>query len=238
MRLVSLNDSEGGIDFRNNTMLLPAGSGWNAGSLVVATDNMTAGASGYYGMVTGLELKMPEISVDRNGTIFTAGTSIMLQGLPSGSTYHLSFAGNGDAEKAIVDDLKSKGLAVADMSPAASLTSDTEAGKQAVGFVIATISVNGSWQQRYYDSNVTFYRYSDSRLSRMQTGILRSGEGLAYQAVSPGTGQFVLAVAKPVSLAEEGTDGSIPPVDLLVLVLILVILLGLLAFMIRRVTRR
>ena len=83
------------------------------GTLVVATDNLTADSYGYAGMVTGLELDSGEITAARDGHNFTAGAILSLTDLPAGATYHVAFADNASLSAAVSADLEASGLTMA-----------------------------------------------------------------------------------------------------------------------------
>lgn len=242
-RLVSLEDRDGGIVFRNNTMMLPVyAAGEKAGSLVATTENLTAKSDGghddgYYGQVTGLELHTAGINSKHDGTNFTAGAVILLQDLPVGAEYDISFTDSDPAVKAISSDLETRGQAVADMSPPFDLGSVNPAGKEAIGYVIVTIQADREWPGPYDAENITLYRYSDGQLSRLQPRFLKTENGTVYQAVVPGMGQFVLVMARP--LDRTVTDASATDAGVLMaLGSLLAVLLIALVVMVRRVIRR
>jgi hypothetical protein len=237
-RLVSLEDLESGIVFRNNTIMLPVyAAGEKAGSLVATTDNLNAGSDGYSGQVTGLELHLAGIASSRNGTNFTAGAVILLRDLPAGVEYRISFADSDLAVKAISSDLGPKGQTIADMSPPLDLEAVNDASEDAAGYVIVTIQTDRDWPGLFDAGNITFYRYSDGRLSVLKPRLLKTENGTAYQAVAPGTGQFALVVARPVDHAV--TEASVTDVGGLAAIGgILATLLFALAVMVRRVTKR
>ena len=237
-RLVSLEDLESGIVFRNNTIMLPVyAAGEKAGSLVATTDNLNAGSDGYSGQVTGLELHLAGIASSRNGTNFTAGAVILLRDLPAGVEYSISFADSDLAVKAISSDLGPKGQTIADMSPPLDLEAVNEASEDAAGYVIVTIQTDRDWPGLFDAGNITFYRYSDGRLSVLKPRLLKTENGTAYQAVVPGTGQFALVAARPVDHAV--TEASVTDVGGLAAIGgILAALLFALAAMVRRVTKR
>jgi hypothetical protein len=238
-RLVSLDDPESGIYFRNNTMLLPIYTdGVKAGSLVVTTENLTAGSEDFSGLVTGMELDTEEIS----SASFTAGAALFLQDLPEGAEYHISFTGNDTVEKALWADLEKINQAVADMSPTFSLAGDTEAGRDAVSDVIVTIRTDDSWLRLYEGCNVTFYRYYDDRLSRLEFKPMNEEESTTFQAIMPGMGQFVLVVAKKldhtIKVTQPEDTQPMETGEVAVLGGVLAVLLLALAFMVGRVTKR
>jgi hypothetical protein len=237
-RLVSLEDRESGIVFRNNTLTLPVyAAGEKAGSLVAATDNLTADRDGFSGQVTGLELRLAGIASTRNGTNFTAGAVILMRDLPAGAEYSISFTDNDPARKAISEDLEARGQAVAGMSPLLDLGGVNQAGKDAIGYVIVTVQADVDWPVPYGADNITFYRYSDGQLSRLQSRLMKTENGIVYQAVVPGTGQFALVAAGP--LDRLVTDASAMDAGALaVLSGILAVLLIALVAMVRRVTKR
>lgn len=237
-RLVTLDDRESGIVFRNNTMILPIyTAGEKAGCLVATTENLTAKSDSYYGQVTGLELHLAGVSAVRNGTNFTAGAVILLRDLPAGSEYRISYADSDTVSKAISADLAARGQAVADMSPMLDIESVAPAGNDAAGYVIVTIQAEGDRPWSNDANNTTLYRYSDGKLAGLRPGFLKTENGVAYQAVEPGMGQFVLVATKPLDSA--ATDS--PAEDAGGLALIggaLAFLLIALAAMVRRVTKR
>ncbi len=237
-RLVSLEDSESGIVFRNNTLLLPVyAGGEKAGSLVATTENLTADSYGFSGQVTGLELRLAGITSKHDSTNFTAGAVILLRDLPDGAEYGISFTDSDTAVKAITADLEIRGQAVADMSPPFDLGGVNQAGNDAIGYVIVTIQADREWPGPYDAENITLYRYSDGQLSRLQPRLLKTENGTVYQAVVPGAGQFALVAATQPD--RTITDASATDAGMLaVLGSFLAILLIALAVMVRRVTKR
>ncbi len=237
-RLVSLEDRESGIVFRNNTLLLPIHmAGETAGSLVATTENLTAESYGFSGQVTGLELHLAGITSKHKGTNFTAGAVILLRDLPAGAEYGLSFTNSDTAVEAISADLETRGQAVADMSPPFDLEGVNQAGNDAIGYVIVTIQADREWPGPYSAENITLYRYSDGQLSRLQPRLMNTENGTAYQAVVPGTGLFALVAAgQPGRVI---TDASAMDTGVLAILSgALAVLLIALVAMVRRVTKR
>ncbi len=106
-----------------------------------------------------------------------------------------------------------------------------------VSFVIVTVETEGNWTGPYGEKNISFYRYADGQLSRLRFTAVRSENGsIAYQAISPGTGQFVIVAGAPRDrVTETVTAGNY---DVVVLGGLLATLVIALAIMVRRVTRR
>jgi hypothetical protein len=236
--LTSLNDYESGIVFRNNTMPLPLYSaGEKTGALIVATDNLTADSNGYAGMITGLELDGGKITAARDGHNFTAGTIMSLTDLPTGAAYRVAFADNASLSAAVSADLKASGLAPAAASPPVEVAASTPAAGNVVSFVIVTLEAEGNWTGRYGNNNVTFYRFAGGQLSRLRHSVMKSSDGgLAYQAISPGTGQFLVVAGAPRELVEESVTAGNG--DIVLLGGLLATLVIALAIMVRRVTKR
>ncbi|HEY3274432.1 MAG TPA: hypothetical protein VGJ92_11745 [Methanocella sp.] len=236
-RLISLDDYESGIVFRNNTMLLPLyAAGEKTGSLVVATDNLIADTSGYAGMITGLELDSGKITAARNGHNFTAGTALSLTDLPAGATYRVAFTDNASLSEAVSADLEAYGQAAAVASPVLAVSTSVPAAGDMVGFVIVTVEADGDWTGPYGDKNITFYRYAGGQLSRLRFTTARSENGtLTYQAISPGTGLFLIAAPAPRDEEVETVTASAS--DVVLLGGLLVILVIALLVMVRRVAK-
>jgi len=236
-RLVSLDDYESGITFRNNTLLLPLyAAGEETGTLVVATDNLTADSYGYAGMVTGLELDSGEIAAARDGHNFTAGTILSLTDLPAGAAYHVAFADNTSLSAAVTADLEASGLAMAAASPPVEVAASAPAVENVVSFVIVTIAAEENWTGTHSDNNVTFYRMAGGQLSRLRFSVIKSDDGsLVYQAMAPGAGQFVLVAATPRVAAAETVTAS--DNGLVILGGLLAALVIALVIMVRRVAR-
>jgi hypothetical protein len=237
-RLVSLDDYESGIIFRNNTMLLPLyAAGVNAGTLVVATDNLTADINGYAGMITGLELDSGKITAARDGRNFTAGAMLSLTDLPPGATYRFAFADNTSLSQAVSADLDANGQRAAVASPPLEVSASVPAAGNVVSFVIVTVETGEDWAGSAGDKNITFYRYAGGQLSRLPFTAVRPGNGsLAYQAISPGTGLFVIVAGAPCdTVTETVTAGNY---DMVVLGGLLAALVIALAIMVRRVAKR
>jgi hypothetical protein len=237
-RLVSLDDYESDIVFRNNTLLLPFyAGGTKTGTLVVATDNLTADSYGYAGLITGLELDSGKIVSGREGHNFTADVILSLTDLPAGATYRVAFADNASLSAAVSADLEASGLTAAAASPPVEVSASTMAGGNVVSFVILTIETEGNWTGSYGDNNLTFYRFAVGQLSRLRFSAIRSDDGsVAYQAISPGAGQFMIVAGAPREAETEtvaaNNDG------LLVLGGLLATLVIALAIMVRRVAKR
>jgi hypothetical protein len=237
-RLVSLDDYESGIVFRNNTMLLPLFSnGEKTGALVVATDNLTADDNGYAGTVTGLELDSTKITAVSNGMNFSAGAIMSLNDLPAGATYRVAFIDNVSLSEAVAADLEIFGQASAVATPPLDISSSPPAAGNMVSFVIVTIETEENWTGHYGDKNVTFYRYAGGELSRLRFSVMKSGNGaVAYQGISPGTGQFLIVAAAPRDMVTEPVTGV--GIDIIMFGGILAVLLIALGVMVRRVTKR
>ncbi|OPY29538.1 MAG: hypothetical protein A4E28_00855 [Methanocella sp. PtaU1.Bin125] len=236
-RLISLEDRETGIVFRNNTMLLPPGSGEQAGSLVVTTGNLSAESDGYAGQVTGLELRLTGGQAMAGGTNYTAGAIILLRDLTGGGGYRVSFADDGTVEEAITSELEARGRAIAAISPVFSIEGTTPASEDAAGYLIVTILATDDEPGTYDASNTTLYRYKDSRLSAFKPQVIRAKNGTMCQAIVSGTGQFALVAARPPGSEETGasvTDAG----SLAIIGGVMAILLLALAAMVRRVTKR
>lgn len=237
-RLVSLDDYESGIVFRNNTILLPLyAAGTKTGALVVATDNLTADSGGYAGMITGLELDSGKITAARDGRNFTASTILSLTDLPAGAMYRLAFADNAPLQEAVSADLRAYGQMAAVASPTIEVSASTPAAGSAVSFIIVTIETGDDWTGPSADKNITFYRYAGGQLSHLQFTAAKSGDGsLVCQAISPGVGQFAVVAGAPRDTATETvTAGNY---DAIVLGGLLAALVLALALMVRRVAKR
>jgi hypothetical protein len=236
-RLISLDDYESGITFRNNTMLLPLYStGEQTGALVVTTDNLTADTNGYAGMVTSLGLASGKIVAARDGHNFTASIVISLTGLPAGATYCVAFSDNASLSEAISADLEIYGQTAAVASPALYVSASVPAAGDMVSFVIATFETDENWTGRYGDKNITFYSYAGGQLSRLRFTAGRSESGsLTYQAIFPGAGQFLIVDAAPRDQKETTTASSS---DIVLLGGLLATLVIALAVMVRRVIKR
>jgi hypothetical protein len=237
-RLASLDDYESGIVFRNNTMLLSLYSaGSKTGALVVATDNLTADSSGYAGMITGLELDSGKITAARGGRNLTAGAVLSLADLPAGARYRLAFTDNGSLSEAVSADLAVYGQMAAVASPTLEVSASTPAAGNMVSFVIVTIEASQEWAGPLDEKNVTFYRYAGGQLAHLSFTTVRSGDGsLAFQAISPGTGQFAVVAGAPrETVTETVTAGNY---DAIVLGGLLAALVLALAIMVRRVVKR
>ena len=95
------------------------------------------------------------------------------------------------------------------------------------------------WSVPYSDENVTFYCYAGGQLSGLRFTVLKAGDNrVAYQAIAPCTGQFVIVATVPRDqlLAEE--TRAIKPGDAAVIGILLAALMIALAFMVRRVAKR
>jgi len=237
-RLVSLDDHENGITFRNNTMLLPLyAAGVKTGALVVATDNLTADSNGYAGLITGLELDSGKIAVTRDGRNFTAGTVISLTDLPAGATYRVAFTDNVSLSAAVSADLEASGLMAAAASPPVEVSASAPAAGDAVSFVILTVEAEGNWTGQPDAADTTFYRFAGGELSRLRFSAVKSDDGrLTYQTFSPGAGQFVIVAGVPRGTAPETVTAGNS--DLVLLVGLLAALVIALALMVLRVAKR
>ena len=237
-RLVSLDDDESGITFRNNTLVLPIYSGGaRAGTLVATTDNLTAVDGGFFGAITGLELDPAELTAATDGMGFTAGAALLLGDLPASADYDLAFADNETVNEAIRQDLEASGLAPAGMTPVFGV-SGSPAGAGAISDMIVTVAAVGDWGRRYGGGNATFYRFADGGLSRAPYRRLDAGNGsVAYQAVVPGAGQLVVVAPEPRD--QPPAPGQAAGLDDIALLggVLAALLIGL-AYMVRRVTRR
>ncbi len=237
-RLLSLDDYESGIVFRNNTIILPVYSaGEKTGDLIVATDNLTANSYGYSGMVTGLELESRKITTIRNGENFSVSAIISLSDLPERATYRVTFADNASMTAAVSADLEASGLSSVATSQSVEVSAISPTTGNVVGFVIITIETGESLPGQYDDSNVTFYRFDNDELSRLRFSSVKSPEGiLTYQAMAPGTGLFMVADTVPRGPAAEGPTSNNS--DLVILGGTLAVLVIALAAMVRRVRKR
>ena len=237
-RLISLDDYESGIAFRNNTFLLPlyAGGG-KSGELILATDNLIADSYGYTGIITGLQLDSGKITTERDGQNITAGVLITLTDLSDGSAYRFAFIDNTSLAEAILAVLEASGEAPAVETPPVEITADSATAGNAISFVIVTIEISGNRTAPYIDKNLTFYRYADGELSHLRFSADRSGsDRLVFQAIAPGPGQFQVVAPAPRGPAKENVStGSL---DVLLLGGLLAGLVIALTVMVRRVTRR
>lgn len=237
-RLVLLDDYESSIVFRNNTMLLPLyATGAKTGDLVVATDNLMADSGGYAGMITGLELDSGKITAARDGRNFTVGAILSLTDLPAAGKYRLAFVDNASLQETISADLEVNGQRTASASPVIEVSASTPTAGNAVSFVIVTLETDQDWPGLAGEKNFTFYRYAGGQLSHLPFTMVRSGDGgLAYQAISPGPGQFAVVAGAPRdTVTETVTAGNY---DAIVLGGLLAALVIALAIMVRRVAKR
>jgi hypothetical protein len=237
-RLTSMDDYESGIAFRNNTFLLPLYmEGKNAGALIVTTDNLTADSYGYSGIITGLELDSGKIATSYGGHNFIADVLVSLASLPTGGSYRVAFVNDSAPEEAIAGEFEAFGMAMGAMTPTLEVSAGDAASGNALSFVIITIEAEGNWTGLNSDRNLTFFRYTGDGLSSLRFTAKRSGNGtMVYQAVSPGTGQFLMADPVPREMAREAvsTGGT----DIFLLGGLLAVLVIALAAMVRRVTKR
>jgi hypothetical protein len=151
--------------------------------------------------------------------------------------YHVAFADNASLSAAVKADLEASGLAMAAASPPVEVAASAPAAENVVSFVIVTIAAEENWTGTHNDNNVTFYRMAGGQLSRLRFSLIKSDNGsLAYQAMAPGAGQFVLVAGAPrVAVAETVTASDN---DLVILGGLLAALVVALAIMVRRVARR
>jgi hypothetical protein len=203
----------------------------------VATDNLTADGGGYAGMITGLELDSGKITAARDGRNFTADIILSLADLPAGVRYRLAFTDDASLQDAVSTDLEVNGQKVAVASPTLEMSASTPAAGNMVSFVIITIEAGQDWTGPLDEKNVTFYRYAGGQLSHLSFTTVTSGDGsLAYQAISPGMGQFAVVTGAPRDkVTETVTAGDYGAIVLGGLLAALVLAL---ALMVRRVVKR
>lgn len=236
-RLISLDDPESGIVFRNNTMILPIYDGsLKTANLVIATGNISADSSGFFGVITGLELDTSDISVSRNGISLYASASIFLRDLSPGESYRLAFVTYEPVEAAVSRDLSSSNLTIADMPAVFEIAGKSQVDEDAMSFAIITLRTDTNWSRLYGGNNTRLYQYKNSTLSRPQSRILEAENGsYVYQVIVPDSCMLALVAA-----AVPPTPGVKYPgmTDLIVLGSVLIILIIALIVMVQRAGRR
>lgn len=237
-RLVSLDDRDSGISFRNNTFLLPLyAAGEKAGALALATDGLTADSYGYAGMITGIQLDSRKIETGRDGQNFTADVLMSLTDLPAGAAYRIAFEGNASMEAAVADELNAFGLAAAATTPPLEISASNAVAGSAIGFVIVTIETEENWTGTYGDRSLILYHFAGDRLSRLPFSSIRTGTGgMAYQAIAPGAGHLVIVA--PASQGMAKGEAAAVDGDIILLGCLLAVLVIALGAMIRRVLKR
>jgi hypothetical protein len=188
-------------------------------------------------MITGFELDSGRIAAARDGHNFTAGTVISLTDLPTGGTYRVAFTDNTSLSEAVSADLEACGQIAAVASPALDVSASVPAAGDKIGFVIVTMEADGGWTGPCGDNNITFYRYAGGQLSHLRYTAVRSENGsVIYQAISPGTGLFLIAAPAPGDEGVETVTASAS--DIVLFGGLLAILMIALVLMVRRVAKR
>ena len=238
-KLISLNDPEQDVVFRNNTIVLPVyeNSSWVAG-LVLATEGLTANNKGFFGRVTGAELDIPEAAITIGGFSFSADIAIFLKDLSQTTTYQVRTDSGIGASEVIDTRLSQTGLSTLDVPLVLEIEGSDRKSSDTIDFLIVSLKVDAGWVQKYSGQNITLFDITNETASPLPSRGLKSGnDTIVYQAILPGSSKIALAatgsktdrglVVSTSNILDVGLYGG--------LLLMLIFLLGI---VIKRVVKR
>lgn len=238
-KLISLNDQEHGVIFRNNTVVLPVyKDSSRIASLVLAMDGMTANPDGFFGRVTGAELDIQGAAGVADGYNFSVDIAIFLKEISQKTTYQVRTDRANDVTDVIEAGLSPSGLSTLDIPVVVGVDSPDTESDDSIDFMIVSLKADSRWVQQYSGSNITLFKITHETASPLSTRGLKSGnDSLVYQAMLPGSSRLALA-----AIGNKTDKGIVlttsNALDVVLFGGLLIILMFMLGIIIKRVIKR